>query len=215
MTLKGLRDLLRAQRLDDVAAPQLWTDIELNYYLNEAEKEAAIRTRCLIDSEFLSFTGTDQYYDVDPLVIEIIRAHRSGDERPLAKTTLRELDSNVWNWKTHTGRVTHWFMDGWNRFGLYRAPVESTTVSLTVIRRPLSDMESDDDEPEIPEHFHDYLLDWAESLARRKSDSDTFRPDQAAVAEARFERTFGPRPTANVLTQRAVRNTRRVRGLYI
>lgn len=220
MTLTELRSLLRAQRLDDVAAPYLWSDTELDYYLNEAEREAAIRTHCLTDSESFALTlaNGQRYYALDPLIVEVLEARLQGKPAPLEKTSTHELDQNVWDWTAHTGNVSHWFMDNWNQLGVYRAPGDDQAggiIALTVARRPLLDM-TDDDEPEIPEHFHADLLDWAEALAFRKNDADTFKPDRAAGAEARFVARFGMRQSANVFTQRAYRPRRqRVRGHYI
>lgn len=216
MTLSDLRAQLRARRLDDVPAPQRWANDELNDYLNEAEREAAIRTRCLVDSQTFTVTLADgvRLYDVDPLVIEITRVQDL--DRVLAKTSVHELDQRKW-WD-RLGPPTHWYMDSWNQLGVYRLPTATeagTILELTVIRKPFNDMTDDADEPEIPEHFHDGLLDWAEYLAFMKNDADTYKPDRANAALARFESGFGPRPNANILTQRARRPVQRVRGQYI
>lgn len=221
MTLKQLRDLLRGQRLDDVPAPQLWSDADLNYYLNEAEREAAIRMRCLTDSTTFTLTLADgtRAYDLDPLILEVFDARLQGKPAPLGKTSPGELDQNVWDWRSHVGDVSHWFVENWNQLSVYRIPGADQAggiITLSVVRRPLVEMEGDDDEPEIPEHFHIDLLDWAEHLAFLKNDADTFQKDRADAAEARFVSRCGIRPTANVLTQRAYRPPRqRVRGHYI
>ncbi len=221
MTLKQLRDLLRGQRLDDVPAPQLWSDADLNHYLNEAEREAAIRMRCLTDSTTFTLTLVSgrRFYALDPLILEVFEARLGGKPAPLYKTSQHELDQNVWDWQTHTGDVSHWFMENWNQLGVYRTPGAEQAggvITLSVVRRPLVDMEGDDDEPEIPEHFHADLLDWAEHLAFLKNDADTFNKARADAAEARFVGRCGMRPSANVLTQRAYRPQRqRVRGHYV
>lgn len=221
MTLQELRAALR-ERLDDSAAPYQWSDPTLADYLTRAESEAALRSRLLIDRDTtaictLTLANGQRNYTLDPRIIEVVRVKVASEIAPLRKTSPAELDANIPYWEDHTGDVILWYTEG-KQVSFYRIPgadQAGKTVNLTVIRYPLDPMESDADEPEIPEQYHPYLLFWAEHLAFLNHDVDTYDARKAQAAEEQFERHFGPRPTVNVLTQRKVRHVRRVTGQYI
>ena len=223
MNLGELRNAARL-RLDDTEADYLWSDDELNLFINEAVNEACIRARLNIDStssevaEIQVTTGTSQY-EVHPSVFFIERAYLETTKRSLNKTSFHELDLAGGNWPDDIGDPTHYVMDVdhfttdgalSNRLTLYPIPIKDEVLRLTTYRLPLADMSSDADEPDIPRFHHSYLVDWVCFRAYAKQDADTLSVDRALRFEQEFERRFGPRPEARRLEWRRKQRPKRV-----
>ena len=228
MDRKTLRAKLRV-RLDDQDLPYLWSDSELNDYLVRAYDEACVRARLITDSSDASIcqitlVSGQRLYEIDDSIIEVNRVHVADDYDPLIKTTISNLDTDFGNWVVDTGKPEFWYLDplshdaGIQKIGLYKTPDADNAgrvLTMTVTRYPVDQLDSDTSEPtELNSRYHHDLLDWGEREAFMKHDAETTNPVKAVRAEARFEQRFGPRPTLNILTQRARGVTRRVRASY-
>ena len=81
------------EELDDEVAPYLYGDPKLIKYLNEAVHEAALRTRCLVESErtdmcVIALQPGVATYTLHPSVVVIRRAYLESDPgRQLTRTT--------------------------------------------------------------------------------------------------------------------------------
>jgi hypothetical protein len=75
------------------------------------------------------------------------------------------------------------------------APVAAGTAFLDVYRIPLISFTLNS-APEIPETYHEGLLNWAAHLAYLKNDTEAFNPDKAKYYEDKFAEQFGPLPNA-------------------
>jgi len=77
MNLGQLRATFRT-RVDDPAVPPLWTDTELDGYLNEAVAEACVRARLLFDEGSplcrINVAVNKAIYRLDPSIFEIVDA---------------------------------------------------------------------------------------------------------------------------------------------
>lgn len=178
---------------DDYASPPLWADPEWRQHLNEAEREACVRARLLVDdsgrhSELILHPGTRRHR-LNDLVIDVLEA-RTDDDRLFTGWTLDE---------------SHFIVD--------RPVSESTRLTLTVQRYPLREMVEADSSPEIRPQHHIHLVQWALYRAYLKRDADTFDPTRSATHEALFDHYFGPRPTANVLRKQRRKTPRVVRPI--
>ena len=180
MTLGELRSALRS-RLADVSPDYLWSDAELNSFLNQATDEACIRARLIVDSTSVVVTsiavaaGVNQY-PIHKSVFFIDRAFDLGSKRELTKIGHDEMDEKFLKWPDDTGIPTRFLLDmnyyhvpgaeeHTHKMTIYPTPLASSTIQLTVFRLPLEAMESDGDTPEIPTHLHPDLLHWACHLA--------------------------------------------------
>ena len=87
---------------------------------------------------------------------------------------------------------------------LTQTVAEADTLALTVYRGALKPLSADIDtgKPEIPERFHERLMDWVLHRAYLKQDAETFDPAKAAQSLALFIQSFGERPDANVQRKR-------------
>lgn len=179
MNLEAIRKEAR-YRLKDLAKPYFWSDEWLNSVINEAEQEACIRARLIEDDSSeaarLDISTDEKRYALHTSVIDVIACElESRPGAPFSAWTLNESD-----------------------LVLNELPSSDDTLLMTVVRMPLNPMGRDKDDPEIRPHHHLNLVDWVEYRAYSVRDADRFDPDGAARGYARFEATFGERPSANV-----------------
>ncbi len=214
MERQGLRERLRQSYLDDTAQPYLWSDDLLNAFIEEAQQEAQIRSRFLSDRFEVSVTAgnTEVALPDGTLEIERLRIPRLN---PLRLTSWNELDESG-SWEERSGTPTHYAfvpkpLGGDGVLTLYPKPTFDATLKITAQRQPTA-MTSDNDSPELPEHLHLYLLDWAAFRAYSLKDSDTNDEARAAKHEAAFTAAFGGRHDASALKQRADNRSHRVRA---
>jgi hypothetical protein len=175
MTLQELRSLVR-RRMRDTAKPPLIEDDEIDFNLNEAQREACVRALLIEDDVDLDVTTTDLRYKLDPKIIDVIGISTSAGNQFYDEWTLTE---------------THFVLAG--------LPTSDDTLTLRCYLLP-EDMTADDDEPEIRPVYHVQMADWAISRCYLLPDSELFDEQASQRYEARFVQSFGDRP--NALTHR-------------
>jgi len=188
MTLGELMAFARV-RLKDTLMPYHWDDVELVMFFNEAEREAAIRARLLVDdtSFSLDLVAGVTKYALDPRIIDVVGV--CVNDRPIGF----ELDETTLH--------------------LLTEPRADAVAILIASRMPLVPMQDMEDEPEIREMHHLPLIDWVIRSAHLRADEETFQPDVAALFEQGFERSFGQRHTANVLRKHRRKSPRVTRAI--
>lgn len=197
MTLAELIAAYRAESLDNVK-PYFVSDDLAKGYANEAQKEACRRAIPLRDSSMTaSVTAGEPLVPISKKVVRVIRARLQSQSRPMDFMTTYEMDCGVSAWETITGIPQSIITDYQNNaLRLWPIPMADDTLLLTVDRLPLKLMESDDDEPELREEYHDALVDWMLHKAYSRPDADMFDPNRASQSLADFEREFGSRASA-------------------
>jgi hypothetical protein len=205
MTLEGL---IAAFRVDakDRGDPPLFDEEDVIAWLNEAQKEAAVRGRLLHEStnpevcEIEVQVGVAVYplhqclYEIDYLGFQ-----GGGEDRiyPVTLKSLGVLDREVPGWRTRAGRV-EFAVQGDQALRLALKPSAAGMLRLEGYRLPLGKMDQHDDEPEIHRAHHRRLVDWALFLAFSVPDADVFDPVRANAAESAFTAYFGPRPDSDL-----------------
>lgn len=202
MNLGELRARFRSEEKDAVA-PYLWSDEDLNAWINDAQEEACRRALLLVDSTtsaaLAAYGAGDIGVALDPSVIYVRRATLAGNNLPMAPRVARTMDEEVPGWENAQASVPRVFVPDWQTGYLRFWPpaVAAGTVRMTVVRTPLSPMESDSDEPEIRAQYHAYLLDWVRARAYNTQDADTYDPKKADKSMALFVQRFGDTTPAN------------------
>ena len=208
--------------LDDLSTPYFWSDAELVGYINRAMDEVCFRMRGIRDSDSDLCTirlrpGTAKY-DLDCRILEVRRMKIAGRGQTLQQTTVDVLDHERANWEAETAEFpTGYLLDmdaEWVR--VFPAPTVAKTVTMTVWRLPLKDLELTDAEksPEINKAHHYNALEYAKSLAYSKHDADAFDPQAAALCEARFASLFGSRRSAQVTEMLRTGRSMKVRAHF-
>lgn len=202
MNLGELRKLFRREA-GDQTKPYLWSDAEIAEFANEAEREACRRADLLIDSQTqklcrVTVKAGREGFDIDKSVIDIRRMRIQGQGTSVEPASAAEMDCGYGDWESQTGtEILYYLPDMDTAFiRLYPIPLQDIVLRMTVQRMPLSEMDSDDDEPEILWRHHRKLVYWMLKLAYEKQDSEGFDADKAQRAEAEFIREFGPSKSA-------------------
>lgn len=198
-TLLQIRTTTRTTLDDTSTTDQLWTDAELNEYINDAENQSCKIADLLIDSTTASIsditlvngTGT---YSISPLILKIFRAFVDGAAYPLIQTTKRVLDLTIPSWASAFGDERSFYVGDTNKITIYKKPDGAGTLRLTVSRLPLVVLSVDGDIPEIDEQYHNGMADWALYRAYSKQDSKTLDPEKAEIHKNAFNERFGIKP---------------------
>lgn len=198
--------------LDDaVGVEDLYADPQLMRYLDEAQVEAVLRTRRVVDSTTpevctITLVAGQRSYSLHEAVVVAQRvqyrpAEASQRFEVLDRKTTDWLDAYDRHWQNLTGRPHYCVQDIEQRtLTLNREPTASTlgTLALTVWRRPL-DAErllSPGRSPIIPLDDRMKLAHWVCYRAFSHKDSELNDPSRAADHLAQFSAHFGPRPSA-------------------
>lgn len=225
MTLGELRLALRA-RIDDTLPDYLWSDAELNSFINQATDEACIRARLNVDSTSpavtsIVVTAGVSKYPLHKSIFYVDRVFDNGMVRELVRTSHQDLDEKFIKWPTHTAAPTHFLLDmnyyhatgeaeQTHLLTIYPIPVANSTISLTVFRLPLVAMSLDTDIPEVPAYLHADLLHWAAHLAYLKRDTDTEDLGRSTMYTDLFEKAFGAKQDARITEFRRKTRPKRV-----
>lgn len=192
MDLSSLRQEARF-RLKDEAQPYFWADDWLDDKINEAEREACLRARLIKDGSSLvaslDLVAGQKRYEIDPRIIDVLSCEpESSPGVSFLGWTLSESE-----------------------LVLDSAPAADGTLLMDIVRYPLGEMTEDGDCPEIRASHHLKLIDWVEHCAYSVKDAETFAPGESDRALARFEQSFGPRPSASVQVKQRQKTGRVVR----
>ncbi len=189
--------------LEDNVLPQLWSDLELKRYANEAEREACRRSELLFDSTTpdvcrIAVVAGVATYPLHSRIRRIVSAMLVSSQYILSQCARHQLDRQTgssMNWRVSSGQPVAYVVDV-TTIRFFPIPVSDDTVLLEVVRFPLHDMVNANDVPEIPESYHYGLVNWMCHLAYSKSDSDSFNAGLSQMYEGRFSQEFGVRMSA-------------------
>ena len=208
-----LRSSFRA-RAGDQKRPYLWSDDEVDSYINEAYFEAVERGLMIYDRE--SFTvdveiGVTEY----PLDARIIRVKTATvtakDGVELDNPEPMEMVERKSGFMFRQMPDLQGFrIDEDGMFVLAVKPVATTTIALGAYCYPES-LADDEDEPAIASIYHEKMLYWALKLAYQKQDADALNATKAMECDAEFTRVFGPAKTAQQHRQRRRNSARSIK----
>ena len=202
--------------LAEVQSRLRWDNEELIGYINAAERETAIRTQNLIESEStavcaLAITNGTDTYRLHKKLLSIERAKLDNEIHPLIEISWRDAEAMRPDWDTYIARPEYYIRDlQKGKVRLYPTPIADDTLRFITSRLPLSDMELDNwdgDEPELDEQYHEKMLSWAFHLAYQKDEPNTLDPDKVLYYSQKFDREIGP-PVSMYAHERRKRKNR-------
>lgn len=202
MTLCDLIEVFRAEANDRVM-PHLWPAEDVIRWLNDAQQEAAIRGRLILDTVEIVVDDGVQRLPIPLGLYELLNVSWLCGDAPLRPPVpvslvsvgdLHRIDRGWASWElgvpvhaVQTDRSLH----------LAPAPKRAGILSVTGCRLPVA-MAQMDDVPEINPVHHRHLVQWALSRAFLVPDSEAFDPQRADRAEAEFTQYFGVRPDSDL-----------------
>lgn len=189
--------------VDDVAEPQRWSDEEALDFLNDAQNEAARRTRYFVDSTTTAVANLAVTQVSGGLValdtrVLFVRNARFAGKLPLRRRTMQDMQHENPFWQDAQAATPCAFIPDYQTGKLlfWPAPDADYTALLTVVRDPLSQVGGEDDALELPDRYLRNLRHWMSYRAYTKPDEETYDPARAGQALALFEQEFGPRSSA-------------------
>lgn len=205
MNLEQLIERFRIEA-DDLVPPYLWTDEWLRAWFSEAQDEAAVRARLLMDDYTTALTGITvaagvSSYPLHPKLYEIAVLEfvpDVGRVQSVHLTSREKLDCDRPGWRNDPQGTPCHAIQTDTRLRLVPTPSVGGMLRLEAYRLPLKALTNDNDKPEIHEAHHRHLVRWALHRAFSKPDADAFDPSRAAKEEAAFTAYFGPRPDADL-----------------
>lgn len=213
MNLGELRCALR-ELLNDVVQPTLWSDEQLNRYLNNAVREACLRARLLKDDADslprlcrFSVTAGQPFIKLAPEVLVVRSGALDSEALKLWAVTSDSLDRYLPMWESRymqPGTPGFMVMDlAQKTLRLVPTPTASDTLRLRVWRAPLEKelMVQDGDEPVIQLPDIEELKHWAAHEAYLKKDGESADANRAATHLALFEQRFGSRPSLHEMAR--------------
>ena len=194
--------LIREYRIlsQDNVIPYFCDNDELRKWFNDAETEAAIRSKLIQDSDELRVLAGEMRHDAPSLMFEIRYIElcdSAGKFYPINPTTRDVLDVTKPGWR-HLVERPEWYIVDDKEIILGAIPDVEYTLYIEYLRTPRNPMKALADAPEINEAHHEGLIQWALHKAFGKPDADLFDAAKSNEAEAAFTRQFGKRPTADL-----------------
>ena len=204
----NLEQLIEQFRIDadDMQSPPLWESEWIAAWLTEAQDEAAIRGRLLMDDYTpaltqIPVTAGVSSYALHPKLYEIAVMDfipEVGYVQPVYLTSREKLDRDRNGWRNEPAGFPCSAIQTDTRLRLVPVPSVNGTLRLEAYRLPLKALVNDNDKPEIHEAHHRHLVHWALHRAFSKPDSEAIDPQRAATAEAAFTRYFGLLPDSDL-----------------
>ena len=204
----NLEQLIASFRVDadDLVAPFLFSDDWIAGWLSEAQVEAAIRGRLILEDtnpdvcQIAVTAGTASYelhrsvYEIADLRFMPVGASRST---PLPLVTREWLDDKRPGWRDNCKELSFAIQSD-HRLRIVGAPNTDGVLHLEAYRVPLKALANDTDKPELSEAHHRHLVYWALHRAFSRPDSETIDPQRADRALEAFTRYFGLAPDSDL-----------------
>lgn len=204
MNLEQLRRRFRVLAKDTVE-PFLYADDDIADWLTDAEAQACMRGRLLLDDStpdvcVVPVVAGTHGYNLHPKLYELVlvRFKATGDTRsdPVRLVSREWMDDNVRDWRdadnwSYTSASRRYAVQSETGLRIVPAPAEAGELLIEGYRLPLKPLANDTDRPEIHEASHEKLVQWALYRAFSVPDSESFDPQRSENAQAEFTRHFG------------------------
>jgi len=185
----------------DQVAPYLWSDNEVISFIDHAQQEFCrmtdgIRDDYSPDTRIILRAGRDWAY-LNPLILEIRRAWRVSDKKPVAVLNIEDLDRDLglddYGFPRNSiytgvpGEVRAIVVGGdEERVRILDTPQTNDYIQMSVYRLPLEQIGSVNDNLEISQKHIRSLLLWMKHLAYNKHDAETYDRARAERYGAEF-----------------------------
>ena len=204
MNLEQLRRRFRVLAKDTVE-PFLYADDDIADWLTDAEAQACMRGRLLLDDSTpdvccaLVLPGVSAY-NLHPKLYELVlvRFKATGDTRsdPVRLVSREWMDDNVRDWRdadnwSYTSASRRYAVQSETGLRIVPAPDVAGELLIEGYRLPMRPLANDNDKPEIHEASHEKLIQWALFRAFSVPDSEVFDPQRSQNALAEFTQHFG------------------------
>lgn len=197
----NLEQLIASFRVDadDLAGPFLFQDEWIAAWLSEAQAEAAIRGRLILEDANpavcqIAVAAGQASYELHRSIYEIadLRFVPAGQAKsvPLALVTREWLDDKRPGWRDCAGDPRFAIQTD-RRLRIVATPAVDGVLHLEAYRVPLKALENDADKPELAEAHHRHLVQWALHRAFRGFHPQMFFANGGAPEDQPRSNSFG------------------------
>jgi hypothetical protein len=182
----------------DKTPPFLWCDDSVLDWLNDAQQQACIRGRLILEDVdddvcLIDLVDDVKAYALHPAVYEIASI-RIGTQ-PLKLVSREWLNTCFPEWREDDRRPCYAIQDD-TRITLVGA-VKAGEMRIECYRLPMARMEIQST-PEIHVAHHPHLVQWALHKAFSIPDADGFDQNRSILAEREFSAYFGQMPDSDL-----------------
>ena len=203
-----LADLIRRFRTlaGDTKAPQFWKDADITDWLNDAQVQACVRGRLLLEDAnpamcVIDIEADRHTYPLHEKLYELVRldykATGESCSTPIKVVSREWLDDKQPHWR-EIHRPTRYAIQGETSIRLVSTPLTAGVLTIEAYRLPVKAMSAPGHEPEIHEASHEHLIQWALHKAFSVPDSEAFDPQRSGLAERAFTAYFGLLPDSDM-----------------
>lgn len=196
-----LADLIRRFRAlaGDKTAPYFWKDDDITDWLNDAQVQACVRGRLLLEDAdpamcVIDIEPDQHTYPLHAKLYELVRldykATGESHSTPVKVVSRGWLDENQPRWREEY-RTTRFAIQGETSIRLVSTPAKAGVLTIEAYRLPRKTLTAPGDKPEIHEASHEHLINWSLHKAFSIPDSEAFDPQRARLAEDAFTAYFG------------------------
>lgn len=184
MTPTALRDQFR-NFVSDKIPPFLWSDSEIFFYMDQAQKMFCRMTEGLYDSTSsqateVAVTANQPFSSLHPSILVIRQAIRA-DGKPLQIVNYNDFRVKNQLDTTLISDIEYMVLgEQENLCRWYPIPSADTTVKLHVQRLPLETITEISPSFEIPQHHVFSLMFYMAYMAYNKQEADAFNPDMSS-----------------------------------
>lgn len=187
MTTTELLNLFRAEMRDE-EEPYLFQDAQIYAYINAAQLEFCRLTEGIEDARSFKLTivpGTD-WYPINKRILKLRKAYDAVTGREVRLINTENATAAGVEYRGLGGPLRAIVVGAQKSMvRAYPVPNISGSIQLEVFR--LSNPVEKDDDLEIDEHHHIYLLYWVKRLAYGVHDAETFDARKVAQYEQMFK----------------------------
>lgn len=188
MALSAVSDLIKAFREDekDAVAPYLWSDDKLVRAVNGALAAFCEQTKIVYDEIKADFAAGERDLPLSESVLDIVEASivtpRDRDLKVVAPGVIPR--SRL----PRSGYPQYLIADVVRgQMRIVPVPAEAGTLVLSVVRKPLREVNKGSTIPDVPLDYRPHLLHYMRYIAYMDKDGELYDPDKALAARAIFD----------------------------
>jgi len=154
--LSDIRTRIRAV-VNESSTSTFLTAAILNRWINDAERDIAIKTGCLENIDSLTTTASSRLVQFSGYKVKYVEYVPAGTRVGMQKITPKHLGHVPLN----GSQPQYWFQ--WGRYIVIEPLPGATTYTIYayIADYPTVEMSSDTDEPQIPTECHESIIDYA------------------------------------------------------
>jgi hypothetical protein len=131
LTLSEIRSDVRSLITDAQATRQRFTNTELDFWINEGQKIADVKTTCIYKSTTFQLSAGTTYYQMPEGFLAIRRVTR--DKLSIQEMTPAGLDGRSAEWENASGYPTYYFINFSSRTQIGFAPFPNVVADTATI----------------------------------------------------------------------------------